>query len=282
MSMLQNTTMANAAMTGSVAEDYLKSQRRNEGTKTGSTNRSQRTSETGSAGSTGKTKVSGKTIGEPQLSEKAAKYYEQLKKKYSNLDFILVSRDMKQQASAQAGSFANPQKMVVLIDEDKIERMAEDENYRKQYEGIIANAQSGLKSLGSSIAGSGAKVKGYGMKINDGGTASYFAVLEKSSAAQRERIERKRAENKEAKKAEAKKEAKEAQQERLEESRNDKKSSWREDRWDKWDGEDTVTITASSEEELLRKIQEYLQMTGFSTVQTEAEKSRGQSIDFSV
>lgn len=274
MSMLQNTTMSNAAMAGSLAEDYLRSQRKSD-----ETNRSQKSSGTDGAVSVNKTKVSGKTVGEPQLSDKAAKYYEQLKKKYSNLDFILVSRDKKQQASAQAGSFANPSKMVVLIDEDKIERMAEDENYRKQYEGIIANAQNGLKSLGSSIAGSGAKVKGYGMTVNDGGTASYFAVLEKSNAAQRERIEKKSAEKKEAKKAEAKKEAKEARQERLEKSRNDKKADRREESW----GErETVTITASSEEELLRKIQDYVQGNGIYTVQTEEEKSRGQSIDFSV
>ena len=35
--------------------------------------------------------TNGKTIGDPQLSEKAQKYYEQLKKKFSNMDFILVS-----------------------------------------------------------------------------------------------------------------------------------------------------------------------------------------------
>ena len=33
-------------------------------------------------------KVTGKTVGEPKLSEKAAKYYEQLKKKYANMDFF--------------------------------------------------------------------------------------------------------------------------------------------------------------------------------------------------
>ena len=37
--------------------------------------------------------VSGKTIGSPKLSKKAADYYESLKKKYSNMDFILVSED---------------------------------------------------------------------------------------------------------------------------------------------------------------------------------------------
>lgn len=32
--------------------------------------------------------TNGKTIGNPQLSEKAQKYYEQLKKKFSNMDFF--------------------------------------------------------------------------------------------------------------------------------------------------------------------------------------------------
>ena len=45
-----------------------------------------------------KTAVTGQTIGNPKLSEKAAKYYDELKKKYSNMNFILVSEDMKQQA----------------------------------------------------------------------------------------------------------------------------------------------------------------------------------------
>lgn len=140
---------------------------------------------------TKKTKVSGKTIGEPQLSEQAAKYYEELKKKYSNMDFILVSADQKEYAKSKAASYANANKMVVLIDEEKIEKMASDENYRKQYEGIIANAASGLSQLGKQLSATGAKVKGYGMQVNDNGTASYFAVVDKSLALQKQRIERK-------------------------------------------------------------------------------------------
>lgn len=61
----------------------------------------------------------GRTIGQPELSEKGQKYYEELKKKFSNMDFILVSNDMKEIAKAQAGKYANPNKMVVLIDEEK-------------------------------------------------------------------------------------------------------------------------------------------------------------------
>ena len=153
----------------------------------------------------GKKKVSGQTIGNPKLSEKASKYYEQLKKKYSNMNFILVSEDQKENAKANAAGYANSNNMVVLIDEDKIERMASDENYRKQYEGIIANAASGISQLASSLSATGTSVKGFGMQVNDNGTASYFAVLEKSSAAQKERIEKKAAEKKEAKKAAEKK-----------------------------------------------------------------------------
>ena len=142
--------------------------------------------------------------------------------------------------------------------------MAEDENYRKQYEGIIANAASGLSQLGQSIAATGANVKGYGMQVNDGGTASFFAVLKKSGAAQKERI--------------AKKAKKKEEQERLEnkkDSRIDDNSGIEED-------EDTVTITASSMEELLQKIQEYTQKYMNDDVKTDDEKKVGQQFDYSV
>ena len=63
------------------------------------TSDTQKTSEAGK-----KSSVSGKTIGSPKLSEKAARYYEQLKSKYSNMDFILVSADQKEQAKADRKS----------------------------------------------------------------------------------------------------------------------------------------------------------------------------------
>lgn len=239
------------------------------------TKKSSNTSSVTEAQSASKSKVTGKTIGEPKLSDKAKDYYEQLKKKYSNMDFILVSRDQKETAKAQAGSYANANKMVVLIDEDKIERMAQDENYRKQYEGIIANAASGMSQLGSKLSSTGANVKGYGMQVNDNGTASYFAVLEKSTAAQRERIEKKAAEKKAAKKADAKKAEKEKQKERLEKIHKDKTSVSDDD-------DDEVTITASSMEELLQKVQDYMQMDRSDNVQSESEKLIGQKFDYSV
>lgn len=164
--------------------------------------------------------------------------------------------------------------MVVLIDEEKIERMATDEKYRMKYEGIIGDAASGLSQLKSQIENQGlsGNVKGYGMKVNDGGTASFFAVLKKSSSDQKARIEKKAAEKREANKAADKKAEKKAKEEKLDESRD---VPYTED-----SGDDTVTITANSIEELLQKINDYSFTMKSDTVQTEAEKGLGQHIDF--
>ena len=91
-----------------------------------------------------KSSVRGKTIGQPKLSEKAQKYYDELKRKYSGMDFILVSSDMKDAVQANAGKYASmsSSQTVVLIDEEKIERMREDAESRnalcvagKQFQG---------------------------------------------------------------------------------------------------------------------------------------------------
>ena len=74
------------------------------------------------AGKAGQSKEYGKTVGKPELSEEGKKYYEELKKKFSNMDFILVSDDMIDQAKANSARFANPHKTVVLISEEKVER----------------------------------------------------------------------------------------------------------------------------------------------------------------
>lgn len=227
--------------------------------------------ETGSAEK--KYKVNGKTIGEPKLSEKALKYYEELRKKYSNMDFILVSADKKEQAKAQAGNYANANRMVVLIDEEKIEKMAEDEEFRKQYESIISSAATKLPSLQKSLASSSAKVKTYGIQVNDGGNASFFAVIDKSLAAQRDRIAKRREDKKEAaKEAEKKKKAEKAEERAAE--RSEKKET------DHTEDADTVTITANSVEELLKKIDDYIYGFMSDSVQTDAERMLGQSIDY--
>lgn len=225
----------------------------------------------------------GKTVGEPKLSEKAQKYYEQLKKKYGQYDFVLVSSAEKKNAQKNASKYANGIKTVVLIDEEKIERMATDENYRKQYEGILSGARNQLEQLKSGMESSGANVKGYGMKVNDDGTTSFFAVLKKSSADRKARIEKKSQEKRAEKKAAAKKAEKKKQEERIKEigeKRAEKSSD--EDDWDEWDydEDDVVTITANSIEELMSKIGNFVFEDRSNSVFTDSELQVGQTIDF--
>lgn len=217
----------------------------------------------------------GKTVGAPELSEKAQKYYEQLKKKYANMDFILVSRDMKEAAQAKAGSYANANRMVVLIDEDKIERMATDAKYRKQYEGIISGATAQLAQMKDKLNASGNKVKTYGMQVNDGGLTSFFAVLDNASKAQKERIAKKAAKKQEERKKAKKKE----QKERLEALRTGKGNKADKAETDD-ESEETVIVTASSLEELLRKIEDYNFEEMSDNTETEEESKVGRHIDF--
>lgn len=241
-----------------------------------STNASDKVNETNEAKSS--SKIPGKTVGTPKLSEKALDYYEELRKKYHNLEFVLVSRDQKENAKNQATSYAQKNKMVVLIDEDKIERMATDSAYRAQYEGIIEKASVGLTQFSASVAKTGANVKGYGVQANDDGTLSYFAVLEKSSEAQAKRIEEKRAAKAQQRKADAKKAQKKQNEERLEKAREARKTG----KIDKNESEDEVVLTAGSFEELARKIEDYVQTQKTDSVVTEAEKKLGKNIDFSL
>lgn len=212
----------------------------------------------------------GKTVGKPELSKEAKKYYHDLKKKFSNMDFVLVSDDMIEQAKANSACFANPTKTVVLVSEEKIEKMATDEQYRKQYEGIIQNAAVQLNQMKQGFENTGAEIAGYGIQVDDNGTASYFAVLKNASAAQKERIEEQAAEKKAAKKEAQKK----AEEKRAEERAKEKETL-------RMEGEYTV-ISASSVEELLQKITDYSLNVRSDMVQTPEEKLVGQNFDFHI
>lgn len=211
----------------------------------------------------------GRTIGDAKLSEEGAKYYEELKSKYSDMEFILVSDDQKQWAEANAAAYANGSKTVVLINESKIEEMATNKEVRDKYESIISSSRNQIKQMVQQLNKSGANVKGCGMRFDDGGNAKFFAVLEKGSAAQRERIAKKAEQKKADKKAQEKKTAKEEAQERLKNKRTDNE-----------DDPDTVTITANSIEELMNKITDYTFAEKSDNTMTDYEKMIGQSVDY--
>lgn len=241
------------------------------------------TEKIGASDNSKKTKIPGKTVGNPQLSETAKKYYEELRKKFHNMEFILVSEDEKENAKSKVSSYAQKNKMVVLIDEAKIEKMATDSSYRQQYESLIDKASNGFKEFAASVASTGADVKGYGMQVNNDGSVSYFAVLKEQGEAQTKRIAEKRAQKQAEKKKEAKKTEKIKREEQIEksrEARKNKSASKVEDENKNENSNDKV-ITANSLEELLQKLSDHVQMTKSDSVITEAEKVLGNHIDFS-
>lgn len=211
----------------------------------------------GSTETAKKTKVNGRTIGSPELTEEAAKYYEQLKKRYGNLDFILVSKDQKEFAKANASKYSNPNKMVVLIDEEKIERMAVDEDYRKQYESAISQGASGLNQLKTKLANMGLNVKSCGMNVYDNGATSFFATMDQSFKAQNKTAQERLAKKKAAKKAEDKKAAKKAEQKKQQEKLEAGRAERREIREEFYESDDDneVTFTADSIEDLISQIE---------------------------
>ena len=229
----------------------------------------------------------GMTIGDVELSDKAKDYYDKLKSKFHNSEFILVSKDMKSQVQQNAAAYGNANKMVVLIDEEKLERMATDESYRKKYEGIIAMSQSQMAAAKNSLASSGANVKNFGMSVNSDGTTSLFATLEKSSDAQAKRIEKKAEAKKEQKVKEKKQAEKKEKAERLEKAKEKKRADKAEkaDKAEEAEGieepgdREYVEIRANSMDELIGKVQQYAYDNSAKGVMTDVQRTLGQNLD---
>ena len=246
------------------------------------TGKADETKQAAKSGGVAQTKNYGATIGKPELSEEGAKYYEELKKKYKGMDFVLVSKDMIEMAKGQASSYGNKNRMVVLIDEEKIEKMATDEAYRKKYEGLIATAQDKMPQL-QQMMNANSSVKTIGMQVGKDGRASFFAVMDQSAKDFQSKIEAKRAAKKEAAKKEAKAEAKEKQQERLEEGRKSRAeaSKARLEKLREGDeDEDYEILQANSIEELMKMIDDWTYNYRSDNVVAKAETFVGQSVDY--
>ncbi len=271
--------MAISGITNSAAAAYAAEIGRSAGTKkSGDTSESKKADAT-KASETSEAKKSytnGRTVGDPKLSEKAAKYYEQLKSKYGDMEFVLVSKDKMEEVKANAAAYGSANKTVVLIDEEKLERMAEDEAYRKKYEGIIENGRKDLKAIAEKMTGN-SSIKGFGMQVNDNGTVSFFAAMEKSSASLNEKLAEKRAAKKAEAKAAEKKAGKKEASERLKNKIREKSSDEQET---EFDPKNIETITANSVDELLKKIEDFDFAARSDSVMTEYEQQVGGSIDF--
>ncbi|MBD5096042.1 MAG: hypothetical protein HDT40_03380 [Lachnospiraceae bacterium] len=219
----------------------------------------------------------GTVIGNVELSDKAKDYYGKLKSKFGNMEFILVSEDMKSQVQANAAAYGNANKQVVLINAEKLEMMANDESYRKKYEEIIAMSQLKLQEAKNSLTSSGASLKNFGMSVDSNGKATFFATVEKANkkAAEKKQAAKKAAKAKEKKRAEDKAKEKKLEEKRAKEKAEEKDAD---EISNESDDKDYVVITANSMEELIDKVSSYA--FNHSSILSEDEKKVGQNFDF--
>ncbi len=175
-----------------------------------------------------------------RLSENAKKLLEELKAKYSNMDFIVENYSTDAEAARYLAM--GQKEYSVLIDPDTLEKMAADEEVKAKYVGIIDDALKQFGEIKEQLEDAeeeqDVEVTRIGITVGNDGTVNYFAELRKTSEKQQERLEKakeKRAE--EEKKAEKQAEKKKAEQTAKPET-------------------ESMRVTASSVEELLEKIRE--------------------------
>ncbi len=205
------------------------------------------------------------SIGEAGLSKGAQALLEKLRKSYGDMDFMVADFDKGDNAKDILSR--GTKEVSVIFSSSELEKMASDEKYEKEYmervQGALRmseqiNREFGFTSAFGEKSGS-SEINKIGISFNSDGTTSFFAELEKSSARQREHIEKVREEKRAARK--------EQEKERLE------NRYLREDT-----GVKRTVIQAGSMEELLEKIRS----VDWDSVKAENRPQSGGRFDFTI
>ena len=138
------------------------------------------------------------SIGESGLSQKAQALLEKLRKTYGDMDFMVADFDKGDNAKEILSR--GTKDVSVILSSSELERMASDGKYEQEYmsqvQGALRMSERINREFGfTSVSGQkngGAGINRIGISFNSDGTTSLFAELEKSSARQRERIEKAR------------------------------------------------------------------------------------------
>lgn len=202
---------------------------------------------------------------EARLSSKAQAFLKNLRKQYGDYDFLIGNSTDDLKALVKSGS----KEFSVVFSNAELERMASDEKYAREklqsVEGAVRmseqiNQQYGFERGFGRGGAASAQITKIGIVFHDDGTTDFFAELEKSSAKQRERIEKAR-EEKRAGKGKEEKAEKEIQ------SYSKSKT-----------GTKRTAIQADSMEALLEKIR----TVDWDAVKSEKMPESGGRFDFSI
>ena len=189
-----------------------------------------------------------------QLSARAKKMLETLKKKYQNMDFMVAEYESDEEAASYLSR--GTKEYSVLIDPETLEEMAADKDAEAKYTGILDDAVGQLKDMEKQLGDKKEDVKHLGISIGKDGNVSYFAELEKAGERQKEFIERTIENKKEQRAAQAKKAEEQVTSGRTKRTR----------------------VEADSADELLEKING----VNWDQIKAEDKQTTGGRFDFSV
>ena len=206
-----------------------------------------------------------------ELSDGAKKILDELKEKYGNMDFFVSNYSSDEEAEDIMSR--GTKEYSVLIEPETLEKMAEDEETKEKYMGLIDESTNQLSEMKDQIEQAGQKVESLGVKIDADGTAKFFAKIKEQNENYRKQTEA----DKEAAKAEEKKaEDKKAKKEQLEKLRGGSPNPYEHKKEQAY--EKTTSVYADSVEELIEKIKN----VDWSQIEATPVKSYGQKFDFTV
>ena len=126
-----------------------------------------------------KTESAKNTIGKPQISKETSEYYEKLKEKYADVEFVLVEDERMADAKQLTNKVRTDKELIVFISESELEAMAKDEEVRAKNEQLIADAAEQMPGMKDELKKSGIDVKAFGMEFAADGSVTYFAFSDK-------------------------------------------------------------------------------------------------------
>lgn len=174
-----------------------------------------------------------------QLSDKAKALLQELKKTYNNADFYVAEYETEEEAADYLSRGSKDYS--VLIDPEELERMANDEDVKKQNLSLLDESLNKLSEMKEELKETGREdeVVTLGVNIGKDGKVSYFAELEKAGERQKEFVDKMREDKKEA--------AKEAEAEKANKAQ------------DKYNYEHSkrATVTADNVDDLLEQIKNF-------------------------
>ena len=185
---------------------------------------------------TRKTDSTKKTDKNPvQLSSRAKALLQELKKTYNNMDFMVADYESDEEAASYLSR--GTKEYSVLIDAEELERMAADDDVKKQNLSLLDDAVGKLDEVKDQLGDHKDEVVRMGISIGKDGEMSFFAELEKAGERQKEFVDKIRADKKEA----------------AEKSQADKTDPRHPQQY-KYEHSKRTTVYASTAEELLDKI----------------------------